>query len=122
MLDGTHSIFLCELADADIEDRCRRLDIHPTGPLPGSGSDGPAGEVAAIENAVLANWTELNEVLVTQGVQASRRSLRLYPAGLEWGFEDGALRVAFNLPPGAYATTVLREILVFCEADRVTDG
>lgn len=118
MLDGTHSIFPCSLPDADIEDRCRRLDIHPTGPLPGSGSDGPAGDAAALENEVLGQWAELHEVLVAQGVQASRRSLRLYPAGLGWEFADGALSVTFDLPPGAYATTVLRELIQVSEADR----
>lgn len=119
MLDGTHSIFPCTVPDADIEDRCHRLDIHPTGPMPGRGGDGPAAEVAAFENRILGHWAELHGVLIAQGVQASRRSLRLYPAGLEWNFEDGALRVIFSLPPGAYATTVLREILVVSETDPI---
>lgn len=119
MLDGSHSIFPCAMPDADIEDRCARLDIHPTGPMPGEGGDGPVGEAGALENEVLANWTELNEVLLGKRVQASRRALRLCPAGLEWEFADGAVRVIFSLPPGAYATTVLREILVFGEADRI---
>lgn len=121
MLDGTHSIFPCVLPDTDIEDRCARHDIHPTGPMPGEGGDGPVGEAGALESAVLANWPELSEVLCAQRVQAARRSLRLYPAGLEWDFADGSLRVSFSLPPGTYATTVLREILVFGEADRITD-
>jgi tRNA pseudouridine13 synthase len=118
MLDGTHSIFPCRLPDADIEDRCRRLDIHPTGPLPGKGGDAPAGAVAALEEGVLGDWTELTGVLLAQGVEASRRALRLYPAGLEWKFSGGVLQLAFVLPPGAYATTVLRELLVSAEADR----
>jgi len=118
MLDGSHSIFPCERPDSDIEDRCRRLDIHPTGPMPGQGGDGPVGVAAGLENEVLGVWTELNEVLLAQRVKASRRSLRLYPAGLEWEFVDDTLCVVFNLPPGAYATTVLREILIFNEVDR----
>lgn len=118
MLDGTHSIFPCLMPDKDIEDRCTRHDIHPTGPMPGKGGDGPAGEVAELESRVLGNWTGLTDTLVKQGVQASRRALRLYPEGLEWVFEDDVLRLAFVLPPGAYATTVLREILVSAETDR----
>lgn len=121
MLDGTHSIFPCELPDADIEDRCARHDIHPTGPLPGEGGDAPTGELAALENTILDQWEELTDVLVAQRVQASRRALRLYPAGLEWLIEDGVLQLAFTLPPGAYATIVLREILVFADADRTTE-
>jgi len=120
MLNGTHSIFHCDKPDTDIEDRCTRLDIHPTGPLPGKGGDGPTGDVDRLENDVLVNWTELTQVLVDQGVQASRRSLRLYPAELEWDFEGSVLQIAFVLPPGAYATTILNEILVSEEADRMT--
>ena len=122
MLDGTHSIFPCELPDTDIEDRCHHLDIHPTGPMPGEGGDGPSGEAAALERGVLEHWHELVDVLVKQRVQASRRALRLYPAGLEWQIEGDVLQLAFTLPPGAYATTVLREILVFSEAERMTEN
>jgi len=112
MLDGTQSIFPCESPDADIEDRVRRLDIHPTGPLPGEKGAQPTGIVAEVERAVLGNWPQLTEVLAAQRVQADRRSLRLYPADLEWRFAGNDLALLFVLPPGSYATTVLREILV----------
>jgi tRNA pseudouridine13 synthase len=118
MLDGTHSVFPCENPDAEIEERCRRHDIHPTGPMPGKGGTAPAGSALALESALLDEWTALVEVLVAQGVRADRRALRLIPAGLEWTFDEGTLRLAFTLPPGAYATTVLREILVFSEPGR----
>jgi tRNA pseudouridine13 synthase len=118
MLDGTQSIFPCENSDTDIEDRINRLDIHPTGPMPGEKGKQPTGPAAAFEQEVLQNWPELIEVLLAQRVQASRRSLRLYPAGLQWRFDDGDLLLEFSLPPGAYATTVLREILVFTDASR----
>ena len=120
MLDGTQSIFPCELPDPDIEDRCKRLDIHPTGPLPGKGGTQPLGEMAALERDMLQNWPELAEVLIAQGVKASRRALRLYPADLEWKFAGNGLELTFVLPPGSYATTVLREVLAFTEAERVS--
>ena len=119
MLDGTHSIFPVELPDADIEDRCKRLDIHPTGPMPGEGGTQPQGEVAELEQRVLQNWPELVEVLVSQRVDSSRRALRLYPGGLSWKFENNVLELSFELPPGTYATTVLREILDFSVAKPV---
>jgi len=111
MLDGTHSVFPCENPDAEIEDRCKRLDIHPTGPMPGEKGTQPTADAVELEQSVVQNWPELLEVLVGQRVQASRRALRLYPADLEWGFEDGTLELSFILPPGTYATTVLREVL-----------
>jgi len=122
MLDGTQSIFPCEKPDADIEERVKRLDIHPTGPMPGENGTQPTGSAAAMEQAVLQHWPLLIKVLQTQRVQASRRALRLCPAGLEWSFEDGGLNLVFTLPPGTYATTVLREILVFADADRSRDS
>ena len=39
-LDGTGSVFDVELADDEIGRRCTEMDIHPTGPLAGDGSDG----------------------------------------------------------------------------------
>jgi len=118
MLDGTQSIFSCEKPDSDIEDRCQRHDIHPTGPLPGENGTQPTGLTAEMEHAMLNNWPELTDLLRSQRVEASRRALRLYPADLEWRFEGPALVLTFALPPGSYATTVLREVLDFTEADR----
>lgn len=116
MLDGTQSIFPCEKPDSDIEDRVNRLDIHPTGPMPGENGTQTTGLAAEVEQAVLGNWPQLTNLLMAQRVTASRRSLRLYPAGLEWDFNDGELELVFTLPPGTYATTVLREVLVFSDA------
>lgn len=118
MLDGTQSIFPCAMPDEEIEDRCTGLDIHPTGPLPGENGTRPTGRAAELEQEVLRAWPDLVEVLVSQRVQASRRALRLYPAELEWNFTAGSLELVFVLPPGAYATTVLRELLLFTEPPR----
>lgn len=112
MLDGTQSIFPCEIPDTDIEERCKRLDIHPTGPMPGDAGTQPTADAAELEQLVLRNWPQLTELLTAQRVQASRRSLRLYPAELEWSYSGSDMELAFVLPPGTYATTVLREILV----------
>ena len=116
MLDGTQSIFPCEKPDAEIEERCQRLDIHPTGPMPGENGTQPTADTAEMEQAILHNWPELLEVLIAQRVQASRRALRLFPAELEWTFEGNNMELAFMLPPGTYATTVLREIMLSREA------
>ena len=122
MLDGTQSIFPCAKPGADIEDRVKRLDIHPTGPMPGENGTQPTGLAAELERTVLKNWPLLIEVLKAQRVQASRRALRLYPVELEWSFDGDSLILVFTLSPGTYATTVLREILIFTEADRSRDS
>jgi tRNA pseudouridine13 synthase len=111
MLDGTQSVFLCENPDAEIEERCRSLDIHPSGPMPGEKGTQPTGEVFDLEQTVLEKWPQLVSLLHSQRLQASRRSLRLHPSGLQWDMAGSTLTLAFTLPPGAYATTVLRELI-----------
>jgi tRNA pseudouridine13 synthase len=118
MLNGTQSIFPCEIPDEEIEDRCKRLDIHPTGPLPGENGTQPTASAAALEQEVLEAWPELVEVLVSQRVKASRRALRLFPADLQWNIAAEDIELAFTLPPGAYATTVLRELVLVTEPNR----
>lgn len=119
MLNGTKSIFPCDMPDADIEDRCKRLDIHPTGPMPGEKGTQLTGDALSLEQSVIERWPDLTDVLISGRVQAARRALRLYPAELEWSFEDSILKLAFILPPGAYATTVLRELLVVSNAKQM---
>jgi tRNA pseudouridine13 synthase len=49
--------------------------------------------------------------LEAAGLNQERRGLRLRPADLAWAWrDDGALELAFSLPPGAYATVVLAEL------------
>ena len=85
--------------------------------MPGENGTRPTADTAVLEHTVLQNWPELTEVLIALRVQASRRALRLYPAGLEWGIEGNVLDLAFDLPPGTYATSVLREILVVSDRE-----
>jgi tRNA pseudouridine13 synthase len=45
-------------------------------------------------------------------LRQERRATRLRPQALEWAWrDDGALELRFALPPGAYATTVLAELM-----------
>jgi len=116
MLDGTQSVFSCEKPDEEIEERCRRLDIHPSGPMPGDSGTQASGEAFKLEQDILQTWPEFIAVLVSQRVKASRRALRLCPEELEWSVSDDCLELTFSLPPGTYATVVLRELLDFTEA------
>ena len=53
----------------------------------------------------------LRNGLERAGLKQERRALRLRPAELAWRWhDDGALELRFALPPGCYATTVLREL------------
>ncbi len=45
------------------------------------------------------------------GLKAMRRPLRVVPEDFEWSLAEGALTLAFTLPRGAFATSLLRECI-----------
>ena len=109
-LDGRMSWFAAGAIDATLEERLARHDIHPTGLMAGRGT-GPAGAAAALEARVLERFGALPGLLESEGLEAARRPLRLRPAEFHAEPGAGTLTLAFRLPPGAYATAVIREIL-----------
>lgn len=114
MLDGRGSVFPVTAAEelAELGRRALQQQIHPTGPLPGRGGTQPSGEVAALEATQLASAQALVDGLQRHGVDAARRALRLRVAGLAWHFPaPGVLELSFSLTSGAYATSVLRELV-----------
>lgn len=112
-LAGSRSWFGPEPFDATLADRLARADIHPSGPLWGQGETPAQAEAAAIENAVASANQELADGLAAARMDQERRALRLIPTGLKWRWlDDGALELSFELPAGAYATVVVREVAV----------
>lgn len=119
MLDGSHSIFAVDPEDPDQQRRCRELDLHPTGPLAGTGESGVTGPAAEIEEAVVARERELAAGLEKFRVEARRRALRMRVAELKWQLVgDSELRLSFRLPAGSYATAVLRELVRYTDASQ----
>lgn len=122
MLDGSHSVF--SLAETDqsadeLEKRLARFDIHPSGPMAGRGGDDViSGRARTLEQTVLGEYGDLMAGLERCDVDAGRRALRLAVPSLDWQFEDDAtLVLLFWLPPGAFATSVLRELVNIGEHD-----
>lgn len=84
----------------------------PTGPLWGRGRSTAKCQAAELERAALASTDDVREALEHVGLMQERRSLVLVPANL--GYErkgDSAFTLGFELPPGGYATVVLRELM-----------
>lgn len=111
MLDGSRSIFGPEPASAELTARCAALDIHPTGPLWGAGELRSQDAALALERQ-LAEWQpQLCRGLESAGLRQERRALRLLPKHMHWRpLDDSTLELRFELPPGAYATSVLAEL------------
>ena len=112
--------FLVEDAAAE-QARCDDFEISATGPLFGKGMKEPVGIPGKVEADVLAlsgiakeRWRSKDGSKLT----GARRPLRvpLKDTVVDSGKDDQGpfVRLAFVLPPGAYATCVTREL---CKAD-----
>ncbi len=104
--------------DAAMEQpRCDSLEISPTGPLFGKRMTEASGDPGQREAAVLADCGLLKEQIASPGsgkTSGARRPLRV-PLGepnLETGRDENGpfVLLKFFLPPGGYATNVVREI------------
>ncbi len=115
-LAGSRSWFGPEPFTDVLAERLARLDIHPSGPLWGQGTLPSQGETGALEQSIADSYSDLAAGLVAARMDQERRPLRLVPRDLKWRWlEDGsqersALELSFELPAGAYATVVVREL------------
>jgi len=113
MLDGSRSVFGPEPMTDALQARLEAFDIHPTGPLWGEGELRSSDAARDVERAAMQgdSATRLRNGLERAGLKQERRALRLRPDALAWRWlQDNVLELAFALPPGCYATTVLREL------------
>jgi tRNA pseudouridine13 synthase len=117
-LDGRGSVFPVNSVDADpsLLERCKRLEIHPTGPLWGRGSLGSGQRIHALESEVSARFPEACALIERAGMEQERRALRLAVRDLRWERDAGGLVLSFRLMRGGFATTVLREVIDLSEA------
>lgn len=109
-LDGAGSVFLPDSDDDGVEKRLNDFDIHPTGPMWGRGRPLSQQRALALEEQVLADWHDWQQGLEQAGLKQARRSLRLRPQLFSWLWQGEELLLSFFLPPGSYATAVLREL------------
>ena len=110
-LAGSRSWFGPEPFDAALAERLARGDIHPSGPLWGQGEPPTTGEAGALEREIASQEADLAAGLAAARMDQERRPLRLRPKDLRWRWLEGdALELAFELPAGAYATVVVREL------------
>ena len=105
--------------DAVLTERCASGDIHPTGALWGTPPAPVAGACAALEQHAAERHADLAAGLVAVAMESERRPLRAIPERLEWQWVSESeaeptadtLRLRFGLPPGAYATALIRELI-----------
>lgn len=112
LLDGKRSWFPAPSEPDELHGRLALGDIHPSGPLVGAGEPIASGPCLALEQTVLGGEIDLVNGLIALGMKAERRALRVLPRHWNWHWEKDDLRLAFELPRGCYATSLLREVLI----------
>jgi len=111
-LNDSRSFFPIEQLDESIEQRLHEGDVHLSAPLWGKGESISSLEVKELEEKVINSNTEIADGLINEGLQQDRRAMRVYASNIECQLNDNILSLKFSLPSGAYATAVLREILI----------
>lgn len=92
--------------------RADRFEISPSGPLFGPKLLLAEGEPGRRERAILAKWGLSTDDFKATGVKigGTRRPYRFKLKHAKIWWDDG-LMISFELAPGAYATTVMAEIM-----------
>lgn len=112
MLDGSHSVFVAQDNQLELNERVLCQQLHPTGPLWGEKGLRPASESGIFEQQSLAALAEVCAALEKNGLAYQRRSLRLKASDLSWKhLNEQAVELSFSLPTGCFATAVLRELV-----------
>lgn len=118
-LDGSGSVFVAEVIDALLDERCAQLDIHPTGPMWGRQGARP---ISALEAEVGARHEAFARGLSSAGLESERRALRLRVDRLVWQIDGDVVQLRFRLFRGAFATAVLHELIGNAFAQDTPEG
>lgn len=89
-----------------------------TGPLWGRGRPLVSEQVAELEQQKLGELQTWCDGLEHVGLDQERRQLQLLSAGFSFLLADADLTLKFALPPGCYATAVLRELCLLREVSQ----
>ncbi|WP_189377831.1 tRNA pseudouridine(13) synthase TruD [Thalassotalea profundi] len=122
MLAGTQSIFHLDEVDESIQQRFNEKDIDLTACLWGSGELKTTGRIAAGEYALVEKHPEICHGLIKFGLKQERRRIRLSLSNAEIIVDKQSsetddkyskILLKFFLPAGCFATTILRELLIY---------
>ncbi len=117
MINGSQSCFVYDAEDDTIPSRLASGDLHLTAAMWGRGRSICSADAAAWESEQLSPWQEQLDGLERLGLNQERRSTRLMPGNLTIDQEsEDQFLLAFDLPAGSFATSVLRELVMVTSA------
>lgn len=112
-LSGSNSFFVVNDNDdiATLYERLKQRDIGITAPLYGEGKAIVESAAAEFEKNASSRHVNLLVALAGLGLKQERRAILLFPNDLKWHYDNDTLHVSFMLPAGAFATSVIHEIV-----------
>ena len=110
ILTGSNSFF-SEPVSEQILQRLSEQDIAISAPLCGTGESPSTGKALELEQKVASSRSNWLNLLEEQKVESQRRSIHLFAKNMQWVQESKDVVVTFELPSGAFATSVLRECI-----------
>jgi tRNA pseudouridine13 synthase len=111
LLAGSASYFCAQEIDETIKQRLVSGDIQLSAPLWGQGQLASLVRAGEYEKNIANNYPTITATLVKLGLKQERRALRLLPNNMQWEINGDQLKVSFDLPAGAFATSVIRELV-----------
>lgn len=117
VLSGSNSFFIAEQDLAAAEIRMEQKDIALSAPMWGSGQPDSTMEALKFESDIAGAHQGVCETLAALGLKQERRAISLFPKDMQWQLSDDSLELQFSLPAGAFATSVLREIVQLGEVE-----
>jgi tRNA pseudouridine13 synthase len=116
-LAGSHSYFICEKVDSEINNRLNTADVQISGLLVGGQKSQAQALALEIENSVLADYEIWTDGLESARLTTSRRNIRVIPENFKFSLVDEQTSIIeFSLPAGSFATSLLRELFVVNDA------
>lgn len=112
---GSRGLFSAD-EDSDAANRVILGEVHPTAPMPGVEAMASSGPCRALEQQILSPSKAVIAGLCRVGVDEIRRATRLPVQDLQWSWQEEkegehCLQLSFKLAAGAFATTVMAELV-----------
>lgn len=121
-LDGSHSWFpATDASEDELSTRLDSFDIHITAALWGENTVQSSSACANLETAIALKYPIYQKGFEKYRVKQDRRSMRVIPGEFFHQWQNNQLALKFTLPPGAFATGVIREILEYSQPGNSTE-
>jgi len=121
MLAGTQSVFLADNIDQSLIDRHVNHDVDITAPMWGAGELMTSKQALTFEESVAEQLPEFCQGLPRFGLKQERRRIRLVMKEPKIDIANNNVTLSFFLPAGAYATTIMRELINYTDMTERVD-